>query len=134
MRLWKRWKRKLQLIFNPTTRQIAAAIRLGEAKERNRAKREAQAKPYVWIDPAVRQRGYEQSAWNSPPEKRTDPAVEAQRRKQEEMKAFLGVESQELPRIPGDLTRTYKTRKLNRDTRPRNMSFARLVPDESFLL
>ena len=71
MKTWKRWKRTLQLIFNPTTRQIAAAIRLGEAKERNRAKREAQNKPYIWIDPAMRSKGYEQSAWNSP-ERHTD--------------------------------------------------------------
>lgn len=70
----KRWKRTLRLIFDPTTRQIAAAIRLGEMKQRNRTKRE---RSLVWIDPTVRARGYEQSAWNSEPDKNTDPFAAA---------------------------------------------------------
>ncbi len=73
MKLWKRWKRTLQLIFNPTTRQIAAAIRLGETKERNRAKREAQNKPDVWIDKAMQAQAQAQITAYEPPEKHTDP-------------------------------------------------------------
>ncbi len=74
MNRWKRWKRTLQLIFNPTTRQIAAAIRLGETKERNRAKREAQNKPDVWIDKALQAQAQAQICTYEPPEKHTDPS------------------------------------------------------------
>lgn len=72
MKTWKRWKRTLQLIFDPTTRQIAAAIRLGEAKERNRAKREAQNKPYVFINQAGQKQAQSQIGCYEPPEKQTD--------------------------------------------------------------
>jgi hypothetical protein len=88
MKLWKRWKRTLQLIFNPTTRQIAAAIRLGKRIERKnqqiiyKEKLVYVEKPHVIveIDPAMRQRGYEQSAWNSPPERTTGPVQGIRRR------------------------------------------------------
>jgi hypothetical protein len=76
---WKRWKRTLQLIFHPTTRQIAAAIRLGETKERNRAARVAQHKPDVWLDKAWQAQAH--IAAYEPPEKRTDPAQLSIRRR-----------------------------------------------------
>ncbi len=86
----------------------------------------------VYIDPLMRQRGYEQSAWNSELSPRTDPQLqarlEAQKRKND-MKAFLHCDSGELPHIPrfnsptnvrsGELMRKHTTRKLtiaNTDT------------------
>jgi hypothetical protein len=65
-------KRLLQLIFDPTTRQIAAAIRLGERKERNRAIRAAQCKPDVWIDKALQAQAQAQISTYEPPERTTD--------------------------------------------------------------
>ncbi|SRR6266576_3122110 len=63
-----------------------------------------------------RQWGYEHSAWNSEPVPQTDPRLlaqlEAQKRK-DDMKAFLHCKSQELPRMPGDMARKYKIRKLD---------------------
>jgi hypothetical protein len=70
-RILRRIKRTWQLIFDPTTRQIAAAIRLGETKERNRAKREAQSKPFVWIDKPLQAQA--QIDTYEPPERTTDP-------------------------------------------------------------
>ncbi len=111
----------LNWIFNhikerPTDEQLIAYGRQLE--------REAQRQP-----PTMRQRGYEQSAWNSQPSPQTDPQLlarlEAQKRK-DDMKAFLHCDSQELPHIPrfnapahvrsGELSRTYTTRKLDADT------------------
>jgi hypothetical protein len=65
-------KRNYQLIFHPTSRQIAAAIRLGEAKRRNQEKRERQSRPFVWICENCKKKAYEQSEWNSEPDRITD--------------------------------------------------------------
>jgi hypothetical protein len=71
-------------------------------------KQAAPAPPYVWIDPTVRQRGYEQSAW-AEPERNTDkPAIIPNphgRYFQERHREFL--ETREQPAIPK------MTRKLN---------------------
>ncbi len=105
MNRWKRWKRKLQLIFDPTTRQIAAAIRLGETKERNRAKREAQNKPDVWIDKAMQAQAQAQIGCYEPPERNTDkptipPALQ-------DPKYVERIRTQhELPRLPRKLQLT----------------------------
>ena len=76
------------------------------------------------------------------PEPRTDPALqarlEAQKRK-DAMKAFLHCDTAQLPKMPGELTRKYTTRKLDGDTAmlpkvPHKYSLSRysgLYPDET---
>ena len=76
MKTWKRWKRTLQLIFDPTTRQIAAAIRLGITIgiKRERARVQAQCPPYVFINQVGQKQAQSQVSAYEQPEKRTDPA------------------------------------------------------------
>ena len=76
MKTWKRWKRTLQLIFNPTTRQIAAAIRIGITigEKRERARMQAQCPPYVFINQVGQKQAQSQVSAYEQPEKRTDPA------------------------------------------------------------
>lgn len=95
----------------------------------------------VWIDPTVRQRGYEQSAWNSEPDKHTDPLQVQSIRE----RAML----HQWQEHPGTLSRLHKemerkkhaTRQLDPDTtmlpvtkQPQKPRFYRLManPDSPF--
>ncbi len=131
--------RRLNLYGTPDTDKVIRVLKVENLrlkKERTEMqqelKQQQQGFTTVYIDPLMRQRGYAQSAWNSEPSPRTDPALqarlEAQKRKND-MKAFLKCDSGELPHIPGfnaptnvrsgELMRQHTTRKLtiaNTDT------------------
>ena len=123
--------RRLKLYGTPDTDKALRALKVENIRLTKELKQQ-QGETSVYIDPLMRQRGYAQSAWNSEPSPRTDPALqarlEAQKRKND-MKAFLKCDSGELPHIPGfnaptnvrsgELMRQHTTRKLtiaNTDT------------------
>ena len=76
MKTWKRWIDKILALFSKTRLSDEELIAYGRQLERE----ETQKRTYVWIDPTVRQRGYEQSAWNVPPERTTGPVQGIRRR------------------------------------------------------
>jgi hypothetical protein len=89
MSMLKRWIIKLLGIFSRTEKPTEEElIAYGRQLERQ----EIQKRTYVWIDPTVRARGYEQNAWNAEADRTTEkPTIIPQPRGryfQEQRKSF----------------------------------------------
>lgn len=97
MNRWKRWKRTLkrqwQLLRHPFERQLKAAIRLGEIRQKKKSEVIYVEKPVyipmtpdnsavVYIDPIMRAQAQAQIGAYEPPEKQTDPFATAHQRLQ----------------------------------------------------
>ena len=111
-----------QRLINKTARKLKSFGTLDSEKAIRVLKREnlalkqelAQQQPYAWIDPAIRQRGYAQSAWNSEPEPHTEkPAIITPNPRgayyQQRREEFM--ETREQPTVSP--SRTFTTRKLH---------------------